>query len=909
MPAARPQKSNFTAGEFDPALDVRSDTTFYSNAAAVLENLVVQPQGGVRQRGGLPAVAQQRGILNAVPLNISQVTSTNATDEANLIDGNPGTVMLTGPGLLGSVGYQVWRVDFGAAAPEPIVAIDCLDNQLTANFAVEFAIQASPDGANWTTVGIVDVTGSASSRRIAAPPGASLGSQRFWQMVRSDGLNVGTTRVQLSGLRFWTEGELGNCRLISMNREASAEYVFMLTDGNMDIIRADTRTWVAAVGCPYSDGDVFNVTRAQSRDQLVTFERNYPQQSIFRQGSDDRWDFRDLVFESVTEFPWGDQFVTGGENEVQTLAMTASAGNQFKFELNSEFSAAIAVSASDAATAASMTAALIAMDQLSSVTVTVTAAQTFDIEFTGADGNKPQQLLIAVSLVGSGAYQMRRTNRGKEPTAPLWDGNHGYPSCGTFYQGRMFQGGFRDRRDAIAGSRAGSFFEFKLDEEASSDSPLLFAADTDEQTEVTAMHAGRHLQIFCTSGEFFVPSEPISVENIALKQTSRIGSAIGLPTFDVEGATLFFGSNGVHEYLFVDAEQSYQANLISLLASHLVADPVALAFRRRQSGNDGDLFMLANTGLDADGNRVPFAIATVLRSQQITAFTRATTPNGTFEGVTATQTGQAFLLAERTINGVRRRFLEAWDDTHMLDGGARLENADVTLATGDGVRTEFAWSFASPSDPADVGVFTRLGNSAVWMRVGFDDYAVNLSIGRIEFATAPASGAQIRIALRMSSVALTAATAHLDGVELVTVADGIPSGPVTPSGGVLAMGDVEAFFSVEYGFEFPVRVVTLPERIETREGVPFAGKMRIPEITASILRTGGFAIGMLGFRGRVPALLTEGARADLTASERLYTGSLRVHGLPGLAMRAQIEAVRQAPEPFNLLGINYLVRW
>ena len=46
-------QTNFSAGELDPLLRARVDLSQYANGAERLENVLVQPQGGVRRRGGL----------------------------------------------------------------------------------------------------------------------------------------------------------------------------------------------------------------------------------------------------------------------------------------------------------------------------------------------------------------------------------------------------------------------------------------------------------------------------------------------------------------------------------------------------------------------------------------------------------------------------------------------------------------------------------------------------------------------------------------------------------------------------------------------------------------------------------------------------------------------------------------
>ena len=46
-------QTNFSSGELDPLLRARVELEQYKNGAETLTNVLVQPQGGVRRRGGL----------------------------------------------------------------------------------------------------------------------------------------------------------------------------------------------------------------------------------------------------------------------------------------------------------------------------------------------------------------------------------------------------------------------------------------------------------------------------------------------------------------------------------------------------------------------------------------------------------------------------------------------------------------------------------------------------------------------------------------------------------------------------------------------------------------------------------------------------------------------------------------
>ena len=70
-------QTNFSSGEIDPLLRARVDLKQYQNGAETLTNVLVQPQGGVRRRGGLkyitelPSGASPSGGTRCVPFEFS----------------------------------------------------------------------------------------------------------------------------------------------------------------------------------------------------------------------------------------------------------------------------------------------------------------------------------------------------------------------------------------------------------------------------------------------------------------------------------------------------------------------------------------------------------------------------------------------------------------------------------------------------------------------------------------------------------------------------------------------------------------------------------------------------------------------------------------------------------------------
>lgn len=173
--------------------------------------------------------------------------------------------------------------------------------------------------------------------------------------------------------------------------------------------------------------------------------------------------------------------------------------------------------------------------------------------------------------------------------------------------------------------------------------------------------------IFTSGAEFIVPSvlnEPITPSNVSVARQSRIGGQRGLRVKEIEGG-IFYVQNGgqsVQEFIFVDTQQAYGNNTVSLLSGHLIVDPLDMALRRATSVDDGALLVLVR----GDGNAT---IATIDRAQNIAAFTNQTT-DGTFIATGSDYNNIYFAVTRNNLN-----YLERLNEDHFLD-------ASVLTATG-----------------------------------------------------------------------------------------------------------------------------------------------------------------------------------------------------------------------------------
>lgn len=270
----------------------------------------------------------------------------------------------------------------------------------------------------------------------------------------------------------------------------------------------------------------------------------------------------------------------------------------------------------------------------------------------------------------------------------------GYPRTCSFHEGRLYFGGSYSEPATLFGSKVGDYYNFKPAEDLADDA-LKVTLFTDQVNAITALKAGRDLQIFTTGGEFFVPQadlDPVTPTNITIKSTTSRGSKEGIRPQSLESGTLFIQRQGkaVREMKFSDTDLSYVANNISLLNSHMLVDPQRMAIRSATDTTEGDLLLIVN-GTSTTGYRaasVGFAgtitAFTLNRPQQIVAPANWST-DGTFIDV-GVDLDTIYVVVKRTINSVTKYYLEVFDDDRTTDSSIQYYSGSTAPDQGLPVR-------------------------------------------------------------------------------------------------------------------------------------------------------------------------------------------------------------------------------
>lgn len=254
----------------------------------------------------------------------------------------------------------------------------------------------------------------------------------------------------------------------------------------------------------------------------------------------------------------------------------------------------------------------------------------------------------------------------------------GWPVSGVLFQGRLCIAGTRDSPQLFATSRSGVIEDFFAGN-ADADSGIIILADSKKVVTFDQIYVGRHLQVFGDDSEWYIPiseSLPITPANSILRRNSSVGSKQGIRTEEVDGIVYFLqrGGGALREFIFVDEESAYAADTVSLLASHLVRNPVDMCLRQSLNTDEANYIWQVNT----DGTLAAFC---VLRSEEVNAWALQNT-SGSFKNC-AVLDQDSYFVVDRTIDSTAVKFIEKFNKDLRYDAGVIVASGGpFTEATG-----------------------------------------------------------------------------------------------------------------------------------------------------------------------------------------------------------------------------------
>jgi hypothetical protein len=421
------------------------------------------------------------------------------------------------------------------------------------------------------------------------------------------------------------------------------------------------------------------------------------------------------------------------------------------------------------------------------VTTTYTTAQLFELNWTQSadtmiivhEDHQPAKLVRGSTHTSWTLSNITLTNipthdfgSGDEA---VWSSARGWPKSITFFSGRMWLGGSKKRPQSLWGSKTNDFYNFDLGTSLDDES-IYVTLDTDQVNAITGIFAGRHLQIFTTGGEFYMPDAIITPSKSAVKRQSLFGSSSVRPK-SLDGSTLFLDRTGksIREFIYTYTEDAYTSTSTSLLASHLLSSPVDMDVSRGTSKDDANYLYLVND----DGT---MAVFNMLRNQEVSGWTQWVT-TGDIEAVCVV-VDDVYFVTKRTINSSVVRFLEMIDVDSYTDANERSTPGSATVTglghlNGEECRVKADGAVMPNATPTSGNI--TLSRSAAAVEVGLDyDTLVKTMPLNMDFQNGPILMRKKRIIRVMLDVHESLGL-HVDGTLLPDRALGVGVLDTTPT--------------------------------------------------------------------------------------------------------------------------------
>jgi len=668
MAKSRFIQNNFVSGELSPLLRGRTDLQQYYQACETADNVVIVPQGGLRRRPGTEFIAETTRNLVSFPYTGTMPNG----GTASVLYGNDATTTSTTTPIGTTNNYVVVKADKGASNIAEIEFIDIRQISLSSGTSTEFKIQYSSDDVTYTDAGDVPLIGTnPQDFRIKIGVYA-----RYWRLVRVGTTDLGSATITAAGFQLIQEtGVDSDCKLEDFSVEDDRHYLVEFTRDNIAIFRSQLvglniqTTRVADIKPTYdSTVDVSTVRTAQIENVMLVVG-NFEPIRLVNLGADADWVIDNIPFTNGPQYDFDDAQSPTPVDDVQVMTLgggSLAIGDRFQVDIESIQSKNITFAGDSTADEQAATVFNIQKNLqdmpvfgATGVAVARTGALTYRITISG-ESTKDFELFSGFFTEGdaSNTVSFVKTANGTPRKEDVWSVTRGWPKSACFYEGRLVFGGTQSKPQSVFFSKAGDFFNF--DTEDTDDDDGIFATISSRNlTDIVDVYPGRNLQIFTSGSEFAVTSRPVTPANVQITPQTAHG-ANSVEVQDVDGSTLFVDRHGksLLNFLYSFNEDAYTTDDRSVLASHLINQPVDMALLAGTASDDANWLFIVNT----DGTAT---ILNTLRSQDINGFTSWNT-GGEIKSVCVVD-DQLFMTVERTVNSVAKLFIERWDFTYLMD--------------------------------------------------------------------------------------------------------------------------------------------------------------------------------------------------------------------------------------------------
>ena len=243
------------------------------------------------------------------------------------------------------------------------------------------------------------------------------------------------------------------------------------------------------------------------------------------------------------------------------------------------------------------------------------------------------------------------------PPTKQWDEQvysdyNGYPTTCKFHQQRLFFAGGAIS-DFVAGSKTADFFNFDVADGEDTDS-IQIAISSDQINEIRHLVSGKHLEIFTSTGEFYLKPQvgrPLTPSDLKLERQSSLGATQKCMPRLFDGAAIFVQPNGktVREFFYNTATEDYVPTVLTFLSPQAVNNPTDTGIIKSTGAKTEQFILFAND----DGS---LGVFSAQRQEKLAGWVIWQT-DGSFLS-TAGITSFLYTVVKRTVNGADKYYLE-----------------------------------------------------------------------------------------------------------------------------------------------------------------------------------------------------------------------------------------------------------
>ena len=520
------------------------------------------------------------------------------------------------------------------------------------------------------------------------------------------------------GFRFVSDINENKVRLVTFEFNVTQTYLLVFASEKMYVFKdgiiqtslnGTSNNYIAT---PWNGGKIADISFTQSADTLIICHPEVAPRSIVRGGSHATWTLSTIVFSFLPTFDFNRDY------DANTFAI-GSGWDAVDGDVTITCNAANKITSEHVGGMFEGNGGVIRIESVNSAKTTLTGKLIKEfVTQTTLDG-------VEVSL--------------EEPT---WSAAHGYPSTLTFHESRLWFGNSTLRPQTLWGSVIGEFFNFDRGV-GNDDESINITLDTDQVNAIYHIVSGRHLQVFTSGGEFYIPESPIIPSKVRISRQTKFGVLQKVRPINVDGATMFIQRNGkqVREFVFTYTEASYVSSEVNLLAPHITNSPVAMASQTGDVDNEGNYLFVVN----GDGSMGVFITN---RAEKVMAWTKYTTAGDILD--VAVVEDIVYLYVKRTINNATKYHIEALDNTYYTDASKQVtQSASATVSglahlNGQACRVRADSSVMANSTPSS-GAIT-LSRTATNIEVGLNfDVTIKTMPASVTTDTGPVSVKKRRI--------------------------------------------------------------------------------------------------------------------------------------------------------------------